>query len=587
MNSRESARARSSTGSTISRRSVVKSRPQPATPKGEVTRAEVLRRNAAERLKQEKAPWQMEAELPRLARLTARALSEDDLRRLEWQGVYHDRPKQGLFMVRIKAPNGVLTPPRLRMLGELAVRYGHNRVEITTRQTVQIHGLRLRVIPKVLEVLGSAGLSGRGGGGDVTRNVTGCPVAGLDPEEWFDPTPVVAEALRQIVENPAYGDLPHLHRLSISACRSHCCAPELQDTSLVGVIQKGQPGFAVWVGGSGAAPARLAESLGVFVTTDEAVEVVQAILDIWRSDLHYRVSRSRARLKFMVEDLGLAGFRKRVEAHLGRRLTNLTENPKPLERTSHLGLHPQKQKGLYYVGFPVVSGLISGDQLLRVAELTAAHGAEARLSREQNLIIADVPKSSVDRFVKQMADKAQLSVTGHPLGGQSIACCGSPHCNDFKAETKRKLAEVVGHLEHQFGAEVNNLRIYMSGCSHGCGQHLVGDIGLLGSQSTAAGGEAYDIVVGGGLGAEAQLGQGVVRRVPAAQLKYSLERLVRTYLSQRRNGESAQHFFCQLPVADLTALVRKPSGTRPAKRQSSLKSSPASRPSKTKRRTLK
>ncbi len=274
----------------------------------ELTRDEVLRRNSVERIKHDKPPAALAGEFARLASTPYVAVPEEDILRLQWHGLYHDKPKVGSFMMRVKAPNGILKSAQLRAVGELAVRQGNNQVEITTRQDLQLHGIRLETMQAAFATLQQAGLSTRAGCGDTLRNITGCPVAGLDAEQLFDVTPLVLEAHRRFSGNPRYDNLPRKHKWTIAACPYHCNAPEIHDVALVGTRQDGRPGFAVWVGGGMSSAPRLARNLGVFVTQAEALDVPQALLDEWSGDLRYRASRSKARFKFMVDDLGPHGL---------------------------------------------------------------------------------------------------------------------------------------------------------------------------------------------------------------------------------------------------------------------------------------
>lgn len=521
-----------------------------------VTMEEVLRRNYVERIKQERQPLEIIQDLPRLASTPYEDIPEEDILRLQWHGLYHDKPKIGYFMMRIKIPGGILTPHQLRVIGTLAREFGRNQGEITTRQDIQLHWIQLEKLPEIFQTLEQAGLSTRGGCGDVLRNITSCPVAGIDTEELFDVREVVFQAHRRYSGNPEYGDLPRKHKWTISACPYHCNAPEIHDVAFVGTIQDGQPGFAVWVGGGLSTVPRIAKPLGVFVTRGEVLDVGGAIMDVWRTDLRYRMSRAKARFKFMVEDYGVEKIRELVEGRLGRKLTDLKENPQPKGRTDHMGIHPQRQDGRKYIGFPVFPGLLTGDQMLRISDLADEFGGEIRLTREQNLILANVPEARVQEVLERMAEIG-LRLDVNPIRGHSIGCTGDPHCNFSVGETKRKVQEIVEHLEQVFGEQVADLRIYLDGCPHACGQHWVGDIGIQGTTLSTPEGKvpAYDILLRGGLGRQAGIARAVVRRVRYDEVKYCVERLVRRYLEERRNGEPIQEFFARYEDEALAAIA--------------------------------
>jgi len=503
----------------------------------------VRRRNSVERIKNEKQPYDLLEELPELVKTEYEAIDEDDILRLQWWGLYHDKPKIGNFMMRVKIPGGIVTPAQLRTMGEISQRFGENSGEITTRQDIQIHYIRLPVVPEIFQILSNAGLTTAGACGDILRNITGCPVAGIDQEELFDPRPVVQELANFFYGNREYSDLPRKHKWTVSACPYHCNAPEIHDVALIGTFQDGEPGFAVTVGGGLSTVPRIGQSFGVFVRPDEAKEVLRAILDVWSSDLNYRKSRVKARFKFMIDDHGPEAIRERVEKHLGRSLTPLKELPRSVGRTDHMGVHPQKQAGLFYIGFPVFPGLINGEQMIQVAEIAQEHAEDIRFTREQNLILAGVPEERVDEVVKRM-EGLGFSLEVNPVRGHSMACTGNPQCNFAVGDTKPRLAALIEHLEQRFGNEIADFRFHLDGCPHACGQHWVGDIGIQGTTVRRDGEkiQAYDLYLRGGLGAKAAIGLPVIRRIPHDELNLRVENLVRAYLNERAGWGSFQDF---------------------------------------------
>ena len=285
-----------------------------ARPRPEADWELVLKRNPVERLKLEKAPLGIRDELPALIAQGYESVVEEDIVRLQWWGLYHDKPKIGTFMLRVKLPAGHLTPAKLRAIGEVSNLYGRGDGELATRQNIQLHWLELARLPDVFAHLDAAGITTAGGCGDTVRNITGCPVQGLAHDELFDCTPIVEEAAAFFYGNPEFSNLPRKHKYSISACADRCNAPEINCIALVGAIHEGREGFAVLVGGGLSSVPRLARDMGVFVPKEEAVEVLAATTGVWAEDLRYRVSRVKARLKFMVDDIGPEGMRERVEA---------------------------------------------------------------------------------------------------------------------------------------------------------------------------------------------------------------------------------------------------------------------------------
>jgi sulfite reductase beta subunit-like hemoprotein len=516
-------------------------------PETEVNWELVRKRNFVERLKNEKGGLQVIDDLPAMIEAGYEAVPEEDFVRMQWSGLYPDKPKLGYFMLRVKTPGGVMTPAKLRTMGEISQRFGRGFGELTTRQNIQLHWIELAQLPEVLRILDAAGLTTVGACGDNVRTITGCPVAGIDGAELFEVQPLVEEATRFFIAHREYSDLPRKHKITISACPHQCNAPEIHCIALIGAPREGEPGFAVRVGGGLSTWPRLADDLGVWVPAGEALPVLRAIVDVWRLDIKYRMSRAKARLKFMVNDLGPEAFRARVEERLGRRLADGLVPPAPEEEHDHTGVHPQRQPGLFYAGFPVHMGLMNGETMLRLADLAESWGGEVRLTRRQNFVLSHIPEARVEEAVREVGALG-FPIQGAGLRGASIACTGDPFCKYTVAETKGKLQEIVEHLERVFGDAAAGLRLNLDGCPHACAHHWIGDIGLQGTtlRERGAGGErlhGYDLFLRGGLGRGAAIGRPVLKRVPGTEVHEVIERLFRAYLEGRREGERIQQFF--------------------------------------------
>jgi ferredoxin-nitrite reductase len=525
----------------------------------------VLKRNPVERLKREKAPLGIREELPALIAQGYENVAEEDVVRLQWWGLYHDKPKIGTFMLRVKIPNGVLSPAELRAIGEVSNRYGRGDAELTTRQCVQLHWLELASLADVFANHEAAGITSAGGCGDTVRNITGCPVSGLAADELFDSTPVVDAATAEFYGNPAWANLPRKHKYSIASCPDRCNAPEINCISLVGAVVDGREGYGVLVGGGLASVPRMARDLGVFVPKEESNEILGAITTVWSEDLKYRMSRVKARLKFMVDDIGVEGMLERVEAKLGRTLERFTLPPIGVQPSAHVGIHAQKHDGLSYVGVPVKLGLTSGDQLIAVADLAEDLGGDIRLTRQQNLIVTGVPNDRLDETAVRLGELG-LPLDTSEIWANSIACTGEPHCNFSVGETKTRLESLVGHLETRFGADAAELRLHLDGCPHACAQHWVGDLGFQATTGKDDEGKrlsAYDILVRGSLGPAAQVAQPLFRRVPTDRLEGAVAGLVGGWLDARTDGESFTAFQRRLSDDDLGALA----GLEPAKKR--------------------
>ena len=518
----------------------------------------VLKRNSVERLKRELFPTELWQQWDRLAKTSYEALPEEDIVRLQWYGMYHDKPKIGTFMMRIKIPSGILSAQALRRIGEVAEEFGRDQGELTTRQNIQLHYITLAKFPEIFQKLQSAGLTTLGGCGDVVRNITGCPVAGIDREELFDVTGLIGEAASFFYGNREYSDLPRKHKISISSCAYQCNAPEINCQSLIATVKDGREGFAVRVGGGQSSTPRISRHLGVFVAREQALAVMRAIIDVWQGTTEYRISRVKARLKFMIDDYGTAEFRKLVETRLGYSLEDLSAPPLPQAESDHMGIHEQKTAGFSYVGFPVYLGLMSGRQMILIADLAAEYGGDFRLTRRQNFILTGIPRKRLEEIIGRLGEVGfPLSANG--LYASSIGCIGDPHCNYAVTPTKTKLATILKRLEAQFGNEVAGLKLNLDGCPHACAQHWTGDIGLQGTTGRGPKGEpleAFDIILRGGLGVDAAIGKPLLRRVPSPQIEDHVARLFEGYLGRRLPEESFSKFCVRLPDADLIAIAR-------------------------------
>ncbi len=517
----------------------------------------VLKRNSVERLKHELFPTELTQDWDRLATTSYEKLPEEDIVRLQWFGMYHDKPKIGTFMMRVKIPSGILSADGLRTIGEISEFYGRDQGELTTRQNFQLHYITLDKFPEILEKLKGVGLTTMGGCGDVVRNITGCPVAGVDRDELFDVTPLIAEAAGFFYGNREYSDLPRKHKITIAACRHQCNAPEINCIALVGMMKDGREGFAVRVGGGQSSTPRLSRHLGVFITRAQAMPVMRAIIDVWKGTTEYRISRVKARLKFMIDDYGPEEFRRLVEARLGFALENLDAMPLAETDSDHMGVREQKQPGLNHVGFPVYLGLMSGRQMRAIADLVAPFGGDIRLTRRQNFIVTGIPTAELEDVIAKIGEIG-FPLDANGLYASSIGCIGDPHCNYAVTPTKTKLATIIERLVNQFGAHVGGLKLNLDGCPHACAQHWTGDIGLQGTTARGPNGEpleAFDIILRGGLGKDAAIGKPLIRRVPSAMVEDYVSRLFGGYLERRGIGESFTQFCVRTTDNDLISIA--------------------------------
>lgn len=523
----------------------------------------VYKRNKVERLKSEKFPMDLDDELEEFVQQNYEEIPEEDIVRLYWYGVAHDKPKVGTFMVRLKVPCGIASTAQLRGVGLISEKYGDNYSELTTRMGIQLHKVRLEHLPEVFQAIEDTGLTTKGAEGDTVRNITGCPLTGISPDELFDVRPVIDEAHEYFAGNREYSDLPRKLKFTIIACPHHCSGPEFHGVALLAVIKDGRRGFAVRVGGGLSSTPRIARDLGIFVPEKDTLELLRAITDAWREDLRYRISRPKSRIKFMVDDYGPEGFLELIEERLGKTFEkHQAPDPTPGD-SSHLGIHPQKQEGLSYLGYSVPQGWVTGDQLQQLADVVEQVGGDVRFTRHQNFIVANVPDERID-WVTDRIDDIGFSIDRNKIFGSSVACTSHKYCNYSVTETKGKAQEILEKLDERFGSEIEGLTLFVDGCPHACAQHWVGNIGMQGTTGRSEDGsrvEAYDITLRGGLGDEAAIGKPLLRRVPSEEATEAVIRLVDAWIEERREqsadpaGFSFQNFCDEHTDAELKAIA--------------------------------
>jgi sulfite reductase beta subunit-like hemoprotein len=526
----------------------------------------VLKRNSVERMKRDKSPLGMLDELPALIAQGYEQVDEEDIVRLKWWGLYHDKPKIGTFMLRLKLPGGITSPEHLRTIGEISNVHGQGSGELTTRQNVQLHYIKLEALPDVFERMHRVGLTSAGACGDTVRNITGCPLGGLAHDELFDPTPVLDEAAAFFFGNPDYSDLPRKLKIAITTCPDACSAPEINCIALIGAIKDGREGFGVLVGGGLSSVPRIAKDLGIWIAKEDAVAVLAAILDEWREDLRYRLSRVKSRLKFMIDDIGVEGMRALIEQRLGRTFEDFTLPQLP-PASNHLGVHDQSG-GRHYVGVPVHVGLITGDQMIALADLAESLDGDVRVTRQQNFVLTNVPADRLDEVTAKLAEIG-LPLDAGTLRGDSVACTGEPHCNFSVTETKSRMDRLVQLLEERFGKDADGLRMNLDGCPHACAHHWVGEIGFQGTTVRDEDGkrrQAYDIYLRGSLDRPAAIARAVFKRVPTDELDDAVVGLVGGWIAQRADGETFRTFADRTTDEDLGRLAgREPAPARPKK----------------------
>jgi len=495
--------------------------------------------NKIEGWKKEKDGLDVLEDLHRYAREGWEKITEADVQRLKWYGLFLRTPTPGLFMIRVRIPNGIARAEQFRVFAEISKRFGKGFADLTTRQQLQLRNMRIEQVPEIFERLRSVGLTSLQTGMDSIRNVMGCPVTGLSPTDWIDTAPIVHQFNDHLIGNRSYTNLPRKFNIAIIGCRENCTHADSQDIALIPASKEidGQsvPGFNLLVGGKmGSGGFRAARPLDLFVRPDEAVEVLDVLTFIFR-DHGPRENRNKARLAFLVDEWGTARLRKELENRLGRPYPHAGKDERdPRRKTDHIGVYRQRQPGLNYVGLAVPVGRMTSEQMSEAARLSEAYGTgEIRLTHGQNLILPNVPDGLLGKLIQEESLLKELRYNPSEVMRGLVSCTGIEYCGLAVIETKNRALQIARNLERDVATE-KPVSIHWSGCPAGCGNHLISDIGLQGKRAkvTKADGtsevvDAVDVYVGGRDGLRAQAGTKVLEDVPCDQLPEVMKGLIR------------------------------------------------------------
>jgi sulfite reductase (ferredoxin) len=515
--------------------------------------------NPNERAKKDDDGLHVRARIENIYRYTGfDGIDPTDLRsRFRWWGLYTQRApgidggrtavlepeelEDRYFMLRVRMDGGLLTPAALRTVGQISTRYARDTADLTDRQNVQYHWIRVEDVPDIWQQLEAVGLSTAEACGDVPRVVLGSPLAGVAADEIIDGTPAVQEILRRFIGSEEFSNLPRKFKTSISGSPRQDVAHEIADVAFIGVVHPEHgPGFDVWVGGGLSTNPMLAQRLGVFATLDEVPEIWAGVISIFR-DYGYRRLRNRARLKFLVADWGIEKFRSVLETeYLQRTLTDGEAPPVWDGARDHVGVHPQVD-GNFYVGVNPTVGRVSGTVLTAIADLAERHGSQRiRTTTDQGLVILDVTQDQVDSLVDGLAELG-LSVRPSTFRRNMMACTGLEFCKLAIVETKARAIALVDEMEQRIGDLDVPLTVNVNGCPNACARTQIADIGLKGMIVTDENGdqvEGFQVHLGGGLGLDAGFGRKVRgHKITGDELPDFVERVVRTYQKEREPGE--------------------------------------------------
>jgi sulfite reductase (ferredoxin) len=517
--------------------------------------------NPNEQMKKDDDGLNVEARIRNIYSKTGFAgIDGNDLRgRMRWMGLYTQR-KQGIdggktaileprdledefFMMRVRIPGGQLSNEQLRVVANVATTYGRDVADVTDRQNVQYHWIRIEDVPAIWDEFASVGMSTLEACGDTPRNILGCPVAGIEADELIDVSPLIQSLNAYAVGNKEFSNLPRKWKTSISACPHHCAIHEINDIAFVAVRNDaGEVGFDAWVGGGLSTNPMFGKRLGVFVKPEQLQDVWAGVTRVYR-DWGYRRLRTRARVKFLMADWGPEKFRQVLQDdYLGYALPDGPAPGSPRDgRRDHVGIH-KDSAGTSYVGVAPSVGRVSGTILTRLADLAQQYGdGRVRATIEQKLIVLGVPDANIEPLVAAL-DAIGLPARPSEWRRSTMACTGLEFCKLAIVETKARARTLSEELERRLAGFDTPLTINVNGCPNACARFQVADIGLKGmlvNNDNGETGEGFQVHLGGTLNGDSQFGRkfrGL--KVAADELPDFVERLAKAYVSDRAEGES-------------------------------------------------
>ncbi|GAA1808939.1 sulfite reductase SirA [Nocardioides hankookensis] len=481
-----------------------------------------------------------------------------DLRgRFRWMGLYTQRAPgfdggktamleeeeldDEFFMMRVRSDGALLTHEAVRALGTIGVDFARDTADVTDRENIQYHWIRIEDVPAIWERLEAAGLDTMEACGDSPRPFLGSPVAGVAQDEIIDGTAALEEIKRRYIGNPDFANFPRKFKTALTGHPSHDVAPEVNDIAFVGTVHPEHgPGFDLWVGGGLSTNPMLAQKMGVWIPLDEVADAWEGVASIFR-DYGYRRLRSRARLKFLVADWGIEKFREVLEnEYLGRQLVTCESPASPTGHRDHIGVHEQKD-GKLYVGIAPTAGRISGTLLVQLADLIEEYAvAGARLTPYQKIVLVGVEPSVVEALVERL-DAIGLSARPSNWRRNTMACTGIEFCKLAIVDTKERARALVTELEKRFPELDSTITVNVNGCPNACARTQLADIGLKGQLVMHEGEqvEGFQVHLGGATGLQANFGRKLrAHKVTSAGLDDYVSSLVVNYLADREDGES-------------------------------------------------
>ena len=527
--------------------------------------------NKVEQIKLERHPLEVrEAIIDRYSKdLSSMDEVPGEIERLKWVGIYPQKQGGDAFMIRLKVPGGVLTSEQTRIIGQIAIdfangpisnpHFGNNFLDITTRQDVQMHWIKMENVPEIWRRLEEVGMTTVQACGDSARNVLCCPVSGLGHDEVIDAYPVAQAVSDYFTGNREYANLPRKFKMSVTGCLEDCAQAEINDIGMLPArLEDGTLGFNVRVGGGLSDGPRMASDIDVFVRPEEAVEITRGIAQVF-GELGDRENRWTARMRYLVQELGPEGFRGELEKRTAFELTPAGEELTKHYRGDHVGVHPQIDEGLYYVGLNVPVGRMSGEQFAEAGRLAGEYGAEIRLATDQNFIITGVPEERLDDLLAEPLLKRYSPSPGAFERG-IVACTGSEFCRFGIVETKIRAVEWAREMDERVGDGIGQeaVRMHFSGCSASCAQPQIGDVGFRGETAKTRDAlvEGVDIGLGGSLGRDAAFIDWVEGAKPAEDVPDALATVFEKFKDERREDERFHEWARRKSNKDLRSALR-------------------------------
>jgi len=522
----------------------------------------------SERLKLEKNPWQALEDVRRFAREgRASVLPEWASFYFKWWGVYTQGDGAGVtggvggegkeseyFMMRIGVGSGQLTSHQARVIAELSRKFGRGVADVTTRQCIQLHWLTIEALPQIIDTLTEIGLSPKGACGDVVRNVTGCPLAGLEANELIDASPLGLKIQSAMMGNSDFFNLPRKFKITATGCPVWCSYPEINDLGFTAARRKvggrEEIGYHLRVGGGLSRDPHLAVRLNAFLHEDQVLDAVRVSVEIYREQMVLRESRTHARMKFLFLQHGWTPeqFQEELETRLGHKFDPAEDEVAPYDiYRDHVGIHAQRQAGLVYIGTTVLRGRLSADQLTAIADLAERYGnSEVRTSIMQNILIPNVPKANAQLLAKELIELG-LQIEPSVFYRGAVACTGTEFCKLAITETKAFARWLVEEMEERLPGFDQPLKLHVTGCPNSCGQHWIADIGLEGKKQKHNGElrDAFQFNVGGAIGRYQKVSRSINYRCLSEDVPAAIERLLRGYVQDRSVGEDLQAWFAR------------------------------------------